>query len=79
MCAVLSCFAAAKKYDVFLASDSLIKQIPRLLGPGLRRAGKFPTLLAHGDNIKTKADEIKATIRFQMKKVINSGRVCWTV
>ncbi|WP_411017585.1 hypothetical protein, partial [Salmonella sp. s51090] len=30
----------AKKYDAFLASDSLIKQIPKLLGPGLNKAGK---------------------------------------
>ena len=66
---IVSLAILAKKYDAFLASDSLIKQIPRLLGPGLRRAGKFPTLLAHGDNIKHKVDEIKATIRFQMKKV----------
>merc|ERR1711881_156647 len=29
----------AKKYDAFLASESLIKQIPRLLGPGLNKAG----------------------------------------
>merc|ERR1712244_110450 len=28
-----------KKYDAFLASESLIKQIPRLLGPGLNKAG----------------------------------------
>lgn len=35
----------AKKYDAFMASESLIKQIPRLLGPGLNKAGKFPTLL----------------------------------
>lgn len=27
----------AKKYDAFLASDGLIKQIPRLLGPGLSK------------------------------------------
>ena len=27
----------AKKYDAFLASDTLIKQIPRLLGPGLNK------------------------------------------
>merc|ERR1712149_135626 len=27
----------AKKYDAFLASESLIKQIPRLLGPGLNK------------------------------------------
>merc|ERR1711909_50970 len=31
----------AKKYDAFLASDALIRQIPRLLGPGLNKAGKF--------------------------------------
>merc|ERR1711963_1013421 len=29
----------AKSYDAFLCSDSLIKQIPRLLGPGLNKAG----------------------------------------
>merc|ERR1711868_58670 len=41
----------AKKYDAFLASESLIKQIPRLLGPGLNKAGKFPTLLTHQDDM----------------------------
>merc|ERR1712010_278001 len=30
----------AKSYDAFLCSDTLIKQIPRLLGPGLNKAGK---------------------------------------
>ena len=29
----------AKKYDAFLASDTLMKQIPRLLGPGLKKVG----------------------------------------
>merc|ERR1712178_470751 len=42
----------AKKYDAFLASESLIKQIPRLLGPGLNKAGKFPTLLTHQDDMQ---------------------------
>ena len=37
----------AKKYDAFLSSDALIKQIPRLLGPGLSKAGKFPTPVSH--------------------------------
>jgi large subunit ribosomal protein L10Ae len=31
----------ARKYDAFVASDTLIKQIPRLLGPGLSK-GMFP-------------------------------------
>ena len=64
----------AKKYDAFLASDSLIKQIPRLLGPGLSKAGKFPTLLTHSDNMVHKVNEVKATIRFQMKKVRDECR-----
>jgi large subunit ribosomal protein L10Ae len=59
----------AKKYDAFLASESLIKQIPRLLGPGLNKAGKFPGLLAHTESMTQKIDEVKATIKFQMKKV----------
>jgi len=60
----------AKKYDAFLASESLIKQIPRLLGPGLNKAGKFPGLLTHQESMTQKVDEVKATIKFQMKKVL---------
>ena len=60
----------AKKYDAFLASESLIKQIPRLLGPGLNKAGKFPALLTHNDNMEAKVIDLKSTIKFQMKKVI---------
>lgn len=59
----------AKKYDAFLASESLIKQIPRILGPGLNKAGKFPGLLSHQESMVGKIDEVKATIKFQMKKV----------
>ncbi|CAD5123204.1 DgyrCDS11566 [Dimorphilus gyrociliatus] len=63
----------AKKYDGFLASDSLIKQIPRILGPGLNKAGKFPTMLSHSESMANKVAEQKATIRFQMKKVSNTS------
>jgi len=60
----------AKKYHNFLASESLIKQIPRLLGPGLNKAGKFPALVLPQDDLDTKINEIKATIKFQLKKVL---------
>ena len=66
---VCDCRYAAKKYDAFLASDSLIKQIPRIVGPGLNKAGKFPTMLTHSEPMMGKIDEVKATIKFQMKKV----------
>ena len=59
----------AKRYDAFLASDSLIKQIPKILGPGLTKAGKFPTVLSHSEAMENKMDEVKSTIKFQMKKV----------
>jgi hypothetical protein len=31
----------ARKYDAFIASEALIKQIPRLLGPGLSKGKKM--------------------------------------
>ena len=45
---------AAKKYSAFLASETVIKQIPRLLGPGLNKAGKFPTLVSHAESLEGK-------------------------
>lgn len=66
---VLYFTVSAKRYDAFVASDSLIRQIPRLLGPGLNKAGKFPTLLTHTEAMGPKVDDVKSTIKFQMKKV----------
>ncbi len=84
----------ARKYDAFVASESLIKQIPRLLGPGLskgmstprmqtipnqpcanreRLAGKFPTPVSHADDLSGKINEVKSTIKFQLKKVLCMG------
>jgi len=60
----------AKSYDAFIASDTLIKQIPRLLGPGLNKAGKFPSQITHSDDIHAKMNDLKSTIKFQMKKVL---------
>ncbi|KAG3260506.1 RPL10A [Ictidomys tridecemlineatus] len=60
----------AKKHDAFLASESLTKQIPRILGPGLNKAGKFPSLLTHNENMVAKVDGVKSTIEFQRKKVL---------
>eukprot|EP00386_Alphamonas_edax_P000567 GDKI01001773.1.p1 GENE.GDKI01001773.1~~GDKI01001773.1.p1 ORF type:complete len:229 (-),score=106.12 GDKI01001773.1:256-942(-) len=63
----------ADKYDAFLASQPLIPQIPRLLGPGLNKAGKFPTVITHADKITEKVDELKAQVKFQLKKVLCMG------
>ncbi|CAD6577851.1 MAG: hypothetical protein TREMPRED_002050 [Tremellales sp. Tagirdzhanova-0007] len=63
----------AQKYDAFLASDALIKQIPRLLGPGLSKAGKFPTPVSHTEDLARKVNEVRSTIKFQLKKVLCLG------
>jgi len=57
----------AGQYHAFLASADLIKQIPRLLGPGLNKAGKFPTVLGNNDNLMEKVNEQKASVKFQLK------------
>uniref|UniRef100_A0A0D3EWJ7 Ribosomal protein n=1 Tax=Oryza barthii TaxID=65489 RepID=A0A0D3EWJ7_9ORYZ len=58
----------AKKYHAFVASEAIIKQIPRLLGPG-----KFPTLVTHQESLESKVNETKATVKFQLKKVLCMG------
>ena len=79
----------ARKYDAFIASDTLIKQIPRLLGPGLSKgnfhnksspifanrvtAGKFPAPVSHAEDLNGKITEVKSTIKFQLKKVLCMG------
>merc|ERR1711981_1414564 len=63
----------ARQFDAFLASQVLIPQIPRLLGPGLNKAGKFPTLVTHSDNLENKVKDIKSNIKFQLKKVLCMG------
>uniref|UniRef100_A0A8C6CUW2 Ribosomal protein n=1 Tax=Moschus moschiferus TaxID=68415 RepID=A0A8C6CUW2_MOSMO len=68
----------AKKY-AFLASESLIKQIPRILGPGPNKAGKFPSLLTHNENMVAKVDEVKSTIKFQMNMVAKVDEVKTTI
>merc|ERR1711871_1144580 len=63
----------AAKYSAFLASESLIKQVPRLLGPQLSKVGKFPTPCTHADSLATKALEIRSSVKFQLKKVLGLG------
>ncbi|KAI0188250.1 ribosomal protein L1p/L10e family protein [Astrocystis sublimbata] len=62
-----------RKYDVFVASESLIRLLPRLLGPGLSKAGKFPTPFSHSDDLAAKVEDVRATVKFHLKKVLNLG------
>ena len=69
--ALLTRAELARKYDAFIASEALIKQIPRLLGPGLSKgkaakivlhrltgtAGKFPAPVSHAEDLAIKVVE----------------------
>jgi len=57
----------AKSHGAFLASATLIRKIPRLVGPGLNRAGKFPTVLGANENVTEKVEAAKSSVKFALK------------
>jgi len=62
-------------FDAFLASDSLIKTIPKIVGPYMNRCGKFPTPVAQGEDIKKRINDMRSVVKFQLKKVLCLGVV----
>lgn len=46
----------ANKYDGFLASESLTKQIPRIVGPGLNKTSEFPSSPPHKEHMAAKGE-----------------------
>jgi len=63
----------AKQYAVLLATDSLVKKIPQVLGPWLSRIGRFPMVVTHNESLAKKIEDVKASIKFQLKKVTCLG------
>lgn len=61
----------AKPYGTIICSESLMKQVPKLLGNVLVKIGKFPLSLGESESVAEKVKEIKHTVRFQLKKVLN--------
>lgn len=61
----------AKKYSLLLATDSLVKKIPVVLGPVLNRIGKFPQPVTHSEPLTRKLDDVKGSVKWQLKKVTN--------
>lgn len=63
----------ASSYDALLATDTLIKNISRIVGPQLSKMGLFPSPISHTDDIPAKISEIRSTVKFQLKKVLCLG------
>jgi large subunit ribosomal protein L10Ae len=61
----------AKKYSVLLATDALVKKIPVVLGPVLNRIGMFPQPVTKAEPLAKKIDDVRSSIKWQLKKVTN--------
>lgn len=61
----------AKKYYLLLATDSLVKKVPVVVGPILSRIGRFPQPITHAEPLNKKIDDVKAQVKWQLKKVTN--------
>ena len=59
----------AKKYSMLLASDSVVKKVPVVVGPILTRIGRFPTQVNHGSSLALQVTDARASVKFQLKKV----------
>lgn len=59
----------AKKYSMLLASDTVLKKVPVVVGPILNRIGRFPQVISHNEPLKNKIADMYASVKFQLKKV----------
>lgn len=59
----------AKQYSILLATDTLVKKIPTVVGPILNRIGMFPQPVSHQEALRTKIDDARSSVKFQLKKV----------
>ena len=56
-----------KSYDKILASATIIRQVPRLLGPQLNRMGKFPLAVRANETIAEKVEGFSKNVKFALK------------
>merc|ERR1712014_80281 len=59
----------AKKYSILLASDSVLKKVPVVVGPILARINRFPLVVDHNAPLQRKIEDVRASVKFQLKKV----------
>ena len=63
----------AKKYHVLLCTDSIVKQLTKVLGPILNKINRFPIAITHAEPLAKKIDEVKSSVKYQLKKVLCMG------
>ena len=58
----------ARKFDIMLVSESVAKNVTRLVGRQVSSVGRLPVSVSETEKIKDKYDELLRTIRFRVKK-----------
>ena len=59
----------AKKYSLLIASDTVLKKVPVVVGPILNRINMFPQVVSHNETLLNKVEDVRASVKFQLKKV----------
>ena len=59
----------AKQYAILLASDTVLKKVPVVVGPILTRIQRFPSVVSHEEPLASKVMDMRASVKFQLKKV----------
>ena len=59
----------AKKYSLLIASDTVLKKVPVVVGPILNRINMFPQVVSHNTPLQTAVEDIRSSVKFQLKKV----------
>eukprot|EP01113_Clastostelium_recurvatum_P046665 TRINITY_DN8210_c0_g1_i2.p1 TRINITY_DN8210_c0_g1~~TRINITY_DN8210_c0_g1_i2.p1 ORF type:complete len:236 (+),score=30.31 TRINITY_DN8210_c0_g1_i2:21-728(+) len=60
-----------QRYHIILASETLIRMLPRLIGPSLGKIGRFPHVISHNDDMASRIKTLQSTLKFQLKKTLN--------
>merc|ERR1711988_921186 len=60
----------AKQFSLLIATDNLVKKIPVVCGPTLNRIGMFPQPVTHAEPLAKKVEDIRSSVKWQLKKVV---------
>jgi large subunit ribosomal protein L10Ae len=69
----------AKKYSLLIASDTVLKKVPVVVGPILNRIQMFPQVVSHNTPLLIAVADIRSSVKFQLKKVTCLATACGAV
>lgn len=63
----------AKQFQLLIASDTALKRVPVVVGPILNRIQMFPTMVGKQKPLSVQVEDIRGSVKFQLRKVTNMG------